>query len=123
MLRNKEVSARWPKSTAPAYLDRLLTVMLSFNFGLEHFADQVGFSKPSLYTMQKPSEKMSWSEPFVFAAALGNGITFPVAQGMWTEQLLPLGGLGKWTGQQNPELHQSIYFSIHNTKHLLHTHY
>lgn len=52
MLRNKEVLSRWPKSTGPAYLGRLLTVMLSFNIGLEHFADQVGFSKSSLYTTE-----------------------------------------------------------------------
>lgn len=52
MLRNKEVLSRWPKSTGPAYLGRLLTVMLSFNIGLEHFVDQVGFSKSSLYTTE-----------------------------------------------------------------------
>lgn len=52
MLRNKEVLSRRPKSTGPAYQHRLLTVMLSFNTGLEHFADQVGFSKSSLYTTE-----------------------------------------------------------------------
>lgn len=94
MLRHKEVLSRWPKSTGPAYLGRLLTVMLSFNISLKHFADQVGFSKSSLYTTEAIRKDVI-VRAFVFAATQGNGITFPVAQGIWTEQLLPLGGLSQ----------------------------
>lgn len=103
-MKNREVSSRWPKRTKSSYLGGLLTVMLSFNIGLEHFAAQVGFYTPSLYTRQMPSENMSYLEPFVFTPPLINRMRFPIAQGMWTEQL-PLGGLGQWTEQEKLELH------------------